>query len=122
MNSAGNSKYILRPHIYLMMQLKLRKPTSTFQVISHWRRMRTVLVITTLLVAYAALAYCSDKGYESKQYFDNPYMWMMMNAGPQAAGLNPWVLLFLGIGVIFLSKELTVAPWASTKAVSPSRN
>ena len=84
--------------------------------------MKTVLVITTVLVAYAALAYCGDKGYDSRQYYDNPYIWMMMNAGPQPTGLNPWVLLFLGIGTVLLSRELTVTPWAATKTVSHSKN
>lgn len=72
--------------------------------------MNTVLAIALLFIALATVGYCGDEEY--KRQYDNPYMWMMMmNAGPQTTAFNPWVLLFLGIGTVLLSRELMVAQW-----------
>lgn len=75
--------------------------------------MNTLLVIATLLIAHAVLGYCGDDEDNFRQY-DCPYMWMMMNAGPQPTGLDPFVLLLLGIGIVLLSRELMIVPWAAT--------
>ena len=79
-------------------------------VIHHCRTMNTALAIALLFIAHATMGYCGDEEYNQRQY-DNPYMWMMMmNAGPQTTAFNPWMLLFLGIGTILLSRDLMVVP------------
>lgn len=82
--------------------------------------MNTPLLIAALLIAHAVLGYCGDNEDNYRQY-DCPYMWMMMNAGPQLTGLDPLVLLCLGIGTVLLSRELMTASWVATDRPSCSK-
>ena len=66
-----------------------------------------IVFVATIIVACATLGMCSEEEDDlGKRQYDCPYMWMMMNAGPQPTGFNPWLLLFLGIGVVLLSRDL----------------